>query len=120
MTLQALVVNGKLLAANPDYYTLWNHRREMLPAYLATLTDEDKKKKVLEAEVGLTATALQRNPKSYCAWFQRQWIVTLAEAPLDRELGLCAKFLEADERNCKAWCGLSCVLPSPLPPPPRP
>lgn len=30
MTPEAFKLNSKMLAANPDFYSMWNHRREML------------------------------------------------------------------------------------------
>jgi geranylgeranyl transferase type-2 subunit alpha len=96
----ALVANAKLLTVNPDQYTVWNHRREMLLAVQGSGNDEAWKRCVA-AELELTATALRKNPKSYCAWFQRRWIVDKAACSLATELELCRKFLELDERNCE-------------------
>lgn len=47
--------------------------------------------------------ALQRNPKSYSAWFQRQWIIDRGLGDLQKEIGLCDKLLELDERNFHCW-----------------
>lgn len=73
----------------------------------------------LDDELKLTAACLQRNPKAYAAWFHRKWAVRhwfLTSAPdaaatseeqrsalLQTELGLCASFLDRDERNFHCW-----------------
>ena len=131
----------KLLTVNPDPSHLWNHRRELLllpaeekspatqdtPGSTDTSTSTDDKGTatnfVLEEELRLTATCLQRNPKAYSAWFHRKWTVrhwllqsasasttntsTTREEQrsimLQTELGLCASFLDKDERNFHCW-----------------
>ena len=72
----------------------------------------------LEDELKLTAACLQRNPKAYAAWFHRKWAVRhwllttgtagsaneeQRSALLQTELGLCASFLDRDERNFHCW-----------------
>ena len=107
ISVDALSANAKLLALNPDISTLWNHRREMLQVALADPALEgDARTKLVKAELELTVTALKKNPKSYCAWHQRQWAVVAFGCSLEEELGLCQKFLELDERNCACTGGL--------------
>ena len=125
----------KLLTVNPDPSHLWNHRRELLllpreeesratQDVAVTSDDPDADPKctttstnfVLDDELKLTATCLQRNPKAYGAWFHRKWTVrhwllqsasTTTEeqrsVTLQTELGLCASFLDKDERNFHCW-----------------
>ncbi len=38
-SLDALAANAKMLAVNPDVLTLWNHRRELLQAAIASLAE---------------------------------------------------------------------------------
>lgn len=47
-------------------------------------------------ELGLLEYCLQVNPKAYCIWLHRQWVMTHGPAPnWSKEL-----FLKYDARNC--------------------
>ncbi|KAG7358012.1 protein prenyltransferase alpha subunit repeat-containing protein [Nitzschia inconspicua] len=117
MTLKLL---EKALLVNPDPLNLWNHRREVLLTMMSNDDNNDPsennkihsdkydKISVLETERGLTQAALQRNPKSYGAWFHRKWILqtikpVVVEAFLKEELALTTLFLSLDERNFHCW-----------------
>lgn len=105
-----LPLTAHLLLLNPDFHVLWSYRREVFDAL--TQTDELKKEFAAD-ELKLTLEALQRNPKSYSAWFQRKWIVDQGLGDLEKEIGLCDKLLDLDERNFHCWnhrrhvCGLA-------------
>lgn len=96
----ALKETSLLLRKNPDHYTAWNWRREILGPILAegcgschqrlprlprppTRGPCDANRAPTEArdvavreELALTQEALVRgNPKSYPAWFHRRWLV---------------------------------------------
>lgn len=66
-----LAITEKMLSVNPDPSHLWNIRREML-LYTSQL-HVPKSSLVIQAELALTAHCLQRNPKSYSAWYHRKW-----------------------------------------------
>ena len=83
---------GKLLVMNSDVYSLWNYRREML------VGDWDP-----AVEMSLTAQCLEKNPKSYPAWYHRKWVLERHPELAKRELQLCGEFLDADERNFHCW-----------------
>jgi hypothetical protein len=73
-----VAITEKMLSVNPDPSHLWNIRREML-LYVQNATSQQQyvKKSSLaldiQAELALTAHCLQRNPKSYSAWYHRKW-----------------------------------------------
>lgn len=96
---------SKLLMMNPDCYTLWNYRREILIETLAEqglsneispsgiegetvfsglstpsgdalyFVSEAEGKTIREQELLLTQQCIQKNPKSYPSWYHREWIV---------------------------------------------
>ncbi|KAL7461753.1 hypothetical protein ACHAXS_002161 [Conticribra weissflogii] len=134
-----------MLTVNPDPSHLWNIRREMLLCLIQTSPLNDaqhhhikveataQKQEVLgfgpsskpmnySLEFNLTASCLQRNPKSYSTWYHRKWTLTyfISHSPLtspeekqeyiakaknilQSELELCAQFLQMDERNFHCW-----------------
>ena len=106
---KALKLTAKMAMVNPDFYSLWNYRREIIMHKLSNVDQQDAgaKQELLEnmcrEELVLTADALQkRNPKCYYAWHQRKWIVCFDCVDLSQELTLCDEFLARDERNCKS------------------
>lgn len=65
---------------------------------------EDERIVRLEKELTLTELSLRENPKSYYVWNQRVWILEQLPKPnYKRELELCNKCLNLDERNCKSF-----------------
>lgn len=66
------------------------------------LRDEEKKKSIVTEELKLTEAGFRVNPKSYCSWFHRCWILDNFGTKEDwtKELYICTKYLEMDERNC--------------------
>lgn len=65
-----LLVLGKMLAMNPDFYSLWNYRREILLSLHPELDGVDilsskvDNPALLKQELDVTAAAIRRNPKS--------------------------------------------------------
>lgn len=118
-----LSLTADVLIMNPDISTLWNIRRETLlkmkqyvikfpkthfREYFFNLCISrmiEDNTSVTEAELKLTEAGLRINPKSYCAWHHRCWVLdNYASKPnWERELQLCTKYLELDERNCKFY-----------------
>ena len=58
-----------LNVVNPDYYTLWNCRRELLLGKVGEGGGHD----AVVKENDVTYSALKKNYKSYPAWFHRKW-----------------------------------------------
>jgi geranylgeranyl transferase type-2 subunit alpha len=68
-SLDTLTVLNKVLTSNPDFYSLWNFRREILFTLypdLKTLSDGEKVDlpEAREVELNVTAMAIRKNPKS--------------------------------------------------------
>lgn len=62
---------------------------------------DEKRVEKLEKELSLTETSLRENPKSYCVWHQRTWVIEHLPNPnWKREIELCNRCLNLDERNC--------------------
>lgn len=99
---ELMALTAGVLQRNPDISTLWNIRRE----YFLQLKEEkaDNLQELFDKELSLTEACLHANPKSYCVWHQRSWILENSEEPKwQREVDLCTKYLKLDERNCA--CG---------------
>lgn len=106
-----------MLEHNPEVYTAWNWRREVVGPLLdedkgstcspsSSSEDNEDKIKLAQAELDLAEKSLRRNPKCYSAWHQRRWI--LLKRPFLRhllklELALVDKLLDVDARNFHAW-----------------
>lgn len=68
----------------------------------------------MKAELGFLETCLRVNPKSYGTWHHRCWLLSrLPEPNWARELELCARFLEVDERNCRCLESVPTACPCP-------
>ena len=86
----------RALEANPDEYTLWSFRREVLLASVQSKRNEDpdgnkcikvsgqqyaitesneSADKLWRFELDLTTNALRRHPKAYPAWQHRLWLL---------------------------------------------
>jgi len=100
---EALRLLSDVLSANPDLYTMWNFRKEILLGLQQTRSPEELQE-LYEAELPFTETCLRVNPKSYGAWHHRCWVLDHMTTPdFHRELQLCNKYLELDERNFHCW-----------------
>uniref|UniRef100_A0A182TYN8 Geranylgeranyl transferase type-2 subunit alpha n=1 Tax=Anopheles melas TaxID=34690 RepID=A0A182TYN8_9DIPT len=94
---EMMELTAKLLSSNPDIATLWNLRRLCILA-------RPEGSAVFDKDLGFTEICLMVNPKSYCAWHHRCWILENApKADWQKEVDLCTKYLKLDERNFHCW-----------------
>lgn len=100
---EGLSITGQMLAANPDIYTLWNFRREII-LHMRTEKSESDFTTLMENELLFVEQCLLANPKSYSCWHQREWTLGQMTSPnWSNELQLCNKYLELDDRNFHCW-----------------
>ncbi|KAF2847751.1 geranylgeranyl transferas-like protein type II alpha subunit [Plenodomus tracheiphilus IPT5] len=111
-TIEVLGLITKLLNENPEYYTIWNHRRRVLNFIVAGEVPQQSADDLLQGDLQLTFTLLRKFPKCYWIWNHRNWLLQQGEALLGSdaarklwlgELQLIGKMLQADSRNFHAW-----------------
>lgn len=97
-----IVLTGSILCQNPDFYTLWNVRKECFVAALHSPGDRDLED-MFNRDLDFTEACLRVNPKSYGAWHHRCWLLeNHPKADYQKEVALCTRYLKLDERNCKS------------------
>ncbi|QDS73924.1 hypothetical protein FKW77_007715 [Venturia effusa] len=122
-TYEVLSLTSELLKKNPEYYTIWNHRRRIL-LYQFTKTLDDKIGNADSVSPGSNIANLISNdlrfivplliqyPKCYWIWNYRLWLLDQAKTHLEQnvvqklwqdELDLVGKMLTRDERNFHGW-----------------
>lgn len=101
----------RALEANPDEYTLWSFRREVL---IARRKDSVSLPRHFREELDLTTRALKRHPKAYPAWHHRLWLLEhghtmlgvdrdVLDQAIKQEQQLSAYMLSKDGRNFHGW-----------------
>jgi len=103
-----LALTSKLLELNPEYYTIWNHRRRIL----LHLFKEQEVELQLARDLQFLFPLLIQFPKCYWIWNHRLWLLRQASECLpppkahafwQQELGLVGKMLSRDSRNFHGW-----------------
>ncbi|KAH4922510.1 hypothetical protein HBI23_095430 [Parastagonospora nodorum] len=111
-TVEVLGHVTKLLNENPEYYTIWNHRRRVLNALLSAEDLPQPPDDLVQGDLQLTFGLLRKFPKCYWIWNHRDWLLRRAESAMGEEaayklwsgeLQLINKMLHADSRNFHAW-----------------
>ncbi|KAJ3157460.1 Rab geranylgeranyltransferase [Geranomyces michiganensis] len=99
----AFNLTTKLLSLNPEFYTMWNFRRQIILDRRTTI-DSEAYQGLCLSELQLADAALKINPKSYWVWNHRRWILeNMPEAAWTRELKLLGRILDMDARNFHGW-----------------
>ncbi|WWC62865.1 uncharacterized protein I303_105463 [Kwoniella dejecticola CBS 10117] len=112
-TTDSLGQTTKLLDLNPEFYTIWNFRRNILLTLFPTLIS-DEVVAHLTSDLRLTTSYLLVHPKVYWIWNHRKWCLeSVPDGPGESvkwkeefwkgELKLVEKMLDADSRNFHAW-----------------
>jgi hypothetical protein len=104
----------KSAALMPDCPTLWNLRKRII-SEIKKGKNEDEFLIFIKNEIKSISPLMLKNPKSYMLWYHRIWNLQnaceiekvknlqLEQSLLLQEIGLCNKFLEADDRNFHCW-----------------
>ncbi|CAO3691655.1 unnamed protein product [Umbelopsis ramanniana] len=99
-----LRLTSNILQLNPDYYTIWNYRREILLQGIFPTMDDEAKQQVLQQELEFFMQLIRINPKSYSMWNHRRWCLSVMSKPdWQQEFKLVGKMLDLDARNFHGW-----------------
>lgn len=103
----------KLLNLNPELYTIWNFRRDILSnfTFKQINNNEDNEDnnnklimKIIEDDLSFTVEQLYKFPKCYWIWDHRKWLLKLNNLTnLKNELKLIHVFFQSDSRNYHVW-----------------
>ena len=115
-------MTSKLLKWNPEYYTIWNHRRLILrhqfehasSVFLNNDSSPNHETAVnlISNDLAFLIPLLRKFPKCYWIWNYRLWLLEestrLLPAPQShelwrQELALASKMLNLDSRNFMGW-----------------
>ncbi|KAG2075993.1 rab-protein geranylgeranyltransferase [Suillus decipiens] len=114
----AFELTQRLLQINPEFYTVWNYRRNILLSGIFPHSTPEQINNLLSDELSLTTTSLKANPKVYWIWNHRRWCLENVpdgpernglpsmewrQANWDKELFVAERMLDADARNFHAW-----------------
>uniref|UniRef100_A0A1I7S097 Geranylgeranyl transferase type-2 subunit alpha n=1 Tax=Bursaphelenchus xylophilus TaxID=6326 RepID=A0A1I7S097_BURXY len=107
---ELLEITGEIVKKQPNLYTVWNIRREMIELITKRKEVEtveeyrERLKGIYENELKVSLEALLSDPKSYSAWYHRDYVLTVHPKPdFKAELELCEKALSVDCRNFHCW-----------------
>ncbi|KAI9820759.1 MAG: Rab geranylgeranyltransferase [Pycnora praestabilis] len=131
-TAEVLALISRLLTHNPEYYTIWNHRRLILkhqfsaPLEASNSTpasdipiespknssQHENTLELLISDLQFLVPLLRKFPKCYWIWNHRLWLLQQSNVLLpasearrlwEQELGLVGKMLSMDSRNFHGW-----------------
>ncbi|KIV97801.1 hypothetical protein PV10_01508 [Exophiala mesophila] len=121
---ELLQKTAELLKRNPEYYTVWNHRRRI---FVQEFSDLDKAVQngdkspenrisetldIIQMDLQFLFPLLLKFPKCYWIWNHRLWLLEQSSLLLpctqsrkiwEEELGLVGKMLSRDSRNFHGW-----------------
>ncbi|EEQ42765.1 conserved hypothetical protein, partial [Candida albicans WO-1] len=106
---EALIKTNELLIINPEFYTIWNYRREILINNYSSSNDKDDQiyEDILNQDLNFVLVQLKKFPKCYWIWNHRRWLlfelVKLGKVNWKYEFGVVSKLLDLDQRNFHGW-----------------
>lgn len=114
-TSEALESTTALLSLNPEYYSVWNYRREILLHLFEEAKEESQRvrARLLAEDLALTQQSMRTHPKVYWLWNHRRWCLSMlpnpgtdrdsAQIKWKKELALVDMMLNMDARNFMGW-----------------
>ncbi|CAD6583084.1 MAG: Rab geranylgeranyltransferase [Alectoria sarmentosa] len=121
-TNETLELTSKLLKWNPEYYTIWNHRRLILRHQFeqenlqrpeeADIVKSEAVVNIISDDLAFLVPLLRKFPKCYWIWDYRLWLLEESTRLLpaqqargfwQQELALAGKMLSLDSRNFLGW-----------------
>ncbi|KAH9901248.1 rab-protein geranylgeranyltransferase [Cubamyces lactineus] len=115
-TQEAFDLTTKLLHINPEFYTIWNYRRNILTDAIFPQRTPPQINDLLADDLSLTTVLLKQHPKVYWIWNHRYWCLRqVPDGPTvsdpngwrqtywNKELFVVERMLDADPRNFHAW-----------------
>jgi geranylgeranyl transferase type-2 subunit alpha len=102
---QVLAETTQLLTINPEFYTVWNYRRDIIVEHYSKTSSVEALVKLFEKELMFTLQKMKEFPKVYWLWNHRVWLLKNhpTQANWQFELGIVEKLLTADSRNFHGW-----------------
>nr|GAT59587.1 Rab geranylgeranyltransferase [Mycena chlorophos] len=113
---EAFELTTRMLQINPEFYTVWNYRRNILLKGIFPVSSPAEINDRLTDDLNMTTAALKIHPKVYWIWNHRRWCLeNVPDGPSpddvngwrkknwDREMFVVDKMLDADSRNFHAW-----------------
>lgn len=90
---------------NPEFYTVWNYRRDIIIEYFQKALSIEEITKLFEKELLFTLQKMKEYPKVYWLWNHRVWLLNNhpTKANWDFELNIIEKLLSSDSRNFHGW-----------------
>ncbi|CDK30033.1 unnamed protein product [Kuraishia capsulata CBS 1993] len=100
-----LDLTTKILDISPEFFTIWNLRRDVFVNFVFKGRSDQEIHKVITEELRFVLATMKRFPKCYWVWNHRIWLLKYNPAltDWDFELGLIEMFFAADPRNFHAW-----------------
>ncbi|KAJ5545027.1 hypothetical protein N7535_006585 [Penicillium sp. DV-2018c] len=117
-TTETLKKISELLSSNPEYYTIWNYRRQVMRYQFSQAGDSGDESasssitQLIISDLQFLIPLLKSFPKCYWIWNYRLWLLDEARRLLptpearqlwQQELALVGKMLTLDSRNFHGW-----------------
>lgn len=95
---------SELLNVNPEFYTVWNYRRDIITNHYRETLTIDELAQFFDKELIFNMTKFQKFPKVYWIWSHRVWLLeNHPNVNWPNELAMVEKIHKLDPRNFHGW-----------------